>query len=174
MDKINRPLSISVPTTYAQPMASPQADECKPSATSAQRPTISAWKTPFELQHLEVTTTAPARKTAIVHRDCLVNFSQANLHDQRKHCFMEFDTSLFLILQCAIGLFNYRTTAMYRERRISLRATKGNVPTKGSPIMIQLQDYNGLGKNKADVHIASRNFPFSVSKLSSSIFSLDR
>ena len=35
MDKTNRPVSISVPNTYPQSMASPQAEECKPSATSA-------------------------------------------------------------------------------------------------------------------------------------------
>ena len=77
MDKIDRPVgpvSISVPNTYAQPMASPQAGECKPSATSARRSTTSARRTPSKLQHLEVATTAPARKTAFDHRDCLVIF----------------------------------------------------------------------------------------------------
>ena len=73
MDKTNRPVSISVPNTYAQSMASPRAEECKPSATSAGRSTISAQRTPSKLQHLEVETTAPARKTAFDHRDCLVN-----------------------------------------------------------------------------------------------------
>ena len=34
MDKINRPVSTSVPNTYAQPMASSQAEEYKPLATS--------------------------------------------------------------------------------------------------------------------------------------------
>ena len=71
MDKTNRPVSFSVPNTYAQPMASPQAEECKPSATSARRSTTSAQKTPSKLQHLEVATTASARKTTFDHRDCL-------------------------------------------------------------------------------------------------------
>ena len=35
MDKINPPADISVPNTYAQAMASPQAEECEPSATFA-------------------------------------------------------------------------------------------------------------------------------------------
>ena len=74
MDKINRPVSISVPNTYAQPMASPQAEECKPSATSARRLTTSARRTPSKLQHRDVATTAPARKTVFDHRDGLVNY----------------------------------------------------------------------------------------------------
>ena len=73
IDKINPPASISVPNTYAQPMASPQAYECKPSATSARRSKTSARTTPSKLQHLKVATAAPARKTAFHHRNCLVN-----------------------------------------------------------------------------------------------------
>ena len=74
LDKRNRPASISVPNTYARPMASPQAEECKPSATSAERSTTSARRTPLKLRHLEVATTAPARKIAFDHRDCLENY----------------------------------------------------------------------------------------------------
>ena len=72
MDKINPPVFISVPNTYAQRMVSQQAEECKRSATSARRSTTSARRTPAKLQHLEVATTAPARKTAFNHRECLV------------------------------------------------------------------------------------------------------
>ena len=64
MDKKKTPVFISVPNTYAQPMASPQAEESKPSETSARRSITSARKTHFKLQHSEVATTAPARKTA--------------------------------------------------------------------------------------------------------------
>ena len=42
--------------------------------SSARRSTTSARRTPSKLQHLEVATTAPARKTAFDHRDCLVNY----------------------------------------------------------------------------------------------------
>ena len=49
-DKTNRPVSISVPNTYAQPMALPQAEECKLSAASARRSTTSARRTPSKLQ----------------------------------------------------------------------------------------------------------------------------
>ena len=74
MDKTNRQVSISVSNTYVQPMASPQAKKFKPSATSARRSTTSARRTPSKLQHLEVATTALARKTACDHRDGLANY----------------------------------------------------------------------------------------------------
>ena len=74
MDKKNRSVSILVSNTYAQSMASPQAEDCKPLGTSARRSTTSARGTTSKLKHLKVATTAPARKTAFDHRDGLVNY----------------------------------------------------------------------------------------------------
>ena len=73
----------------------------------------------------------------------------------------------FEILPRAIGGFNHRQTAMYRGRRSVLPTNRiGNISTSDSPIIIQPQDCNGPGKNKADVrHIASQFLPVSVQAL---------
>ena len=55
-------------------MASPQAEEFKPSATYAGRSTTSARRTHSKLQHLEVATTGRARKPAFDLRDYLVKY----------------------------------------------------------------------------------------------------
>ena len=69
------------------------------------------------------------------------------------------------ILPCAVELFNHRQTATYRGRRSVSRTNQvGNVRTNDWPGIIQLQDCNGPGKNKAGVHIASQPFSPSLSK----------
>ena len=125
-------------------MASPQAEECKHSATSDGRSTTSARRTPSKLQHLEVTTTAPARKTAFDHRDGLANYlrqppwsQKSLLHGvpYRMAAFHKwekmkpvFNFALYGVrpdsTKCWVGLFNHRQTAVDRGRRSVLRITK--------------------------------------------------
>ena len=93
---------------------------------------------------------------------------------------MEFDTrlrrfisgkkiTLFMILQCAIGLFNHRQTAMFRGRRSALRTTKYAMYRQNDwPIIIRLKYCNGPRKRKNHwkdhASIASQTFSPSLSK----------
>ena len=151
MPKIDRPVSISVPNTYGQPMASPQAEERKLSATSARRSTNSGRRTPSELQHLDVATTAPPRKTAFDHRDCIVIFL-SKLYDRKKHCFVEFQTRLrcfingkksSLLSDSAVCYLTFQSRPNRDVQRTEKRVThnqKRNVLTNDWPIIFQLQD----------------------------------
>ena len=95
-------------------------------------------------------------------------------HTRLRRFISEKKSSLFLILPCTVydrilpcvvGLFNHRQTAMYRGWRSALRTNQiGNVPIYDWPIIIHLQDSNGPGKNKADIHIVSQSFSPSLSK----------
>ena len=178
MDKTNRPASISVPNTYAQSMASPQAEECKPSATSAGRSTTSARRTPFKLQHLEVATTAPARKTALDHRDGLANFLRQPPSSQKSLLHGgPYKIAAFNKCEKIKPVFNSAVYGVRPDSTVCCRTFQsptnrdvprnqiGNVPTNYWPIIIQLQDCHGPGKNKADVrHMASQPFSPFLSK----------
>ena len=138
------------------------------------------------LQHLEFATTAPTCKTAINHRDCLANCIKA------ASMIENIIASWSLIQYCGVSQVVkkskpvYDFTVCYRsfqsptnrdvartEKRITHNQI-GNVPKIDKPIFFQLQDWNGPGKNKAHVPIASQHFSFFVSKLIFSSYSFDR